>query len=232
MVVWNARGLGGRRAFLMLKQLVEELKPSILFICESKVLCKIACKWTSYLNFVGCVGVDPSGTRGGLLLYWNGNVNVVLRSYSRSHIDVNVCWETLMWRFTRCYGPSKYDNRKPFWDLLRKLHSLRNIEDECWVLGGDFNEIMYENEKKGGGKRRGNVDNNLYYCCRNIGVNNIITMGPKFTWTNKRRGSGNVKERLDRFVVNQNSRKVFPFARAMNCGYFGSDHRAIKLSLN
>lgn len=91
---------------------------------------------------------------------------------------------------------------------------------------------MYENEKKGGCKRRCNIDNNFYDCCINIGVNNIITSGPKFTWTNKRRGSGNVKERLDRFVVNQQWRKVFPYARAMNCGYFGSDHRAIKLTLN
>lgn len=103
-VVWNARGLGGRRACLMLQHMVAEIKPSVLFICESKVPCKIASKWTSSLNFVGCLGVDPSGTKGGLLLYWNSNVNVVLRSYSMSHIDVNVCWVDLkiywvLWSF-------------------------------------------------------------------------------------------------------------------------------------
>lgn len=235
-VVWNARGLGGRRAFLMLQHMIAELKPSILFICESKVRCKIASKWTSkwtsLLNFAGCLGVDPIGTKGGLLLYWKSNVNVVLRSYSTCHIDVNVCWESMSWRFTGCYGPYKYEERKVFWELLMKLYSLRNNENESWVIGGDFNDIMYENEKKGGIKKKSHVDNNFYYCCRSIGVNNLVTSGPKFTWTNKRKGDGNVKERLDRFMVNQAWRKIFPYAKALNCGYFGSDHRVIKLTMN
>lgn len=111
MVVWNARGLGGRRAFLMLQHLVAELKPSVLFICESKIRCNIASKWSSSLCFVGVIGVDPVGTKGGLLMFWNKNLDVMLRSYSKCHIDVNVSWESISWRFTGCYGPYKYDER-------------------------------------------------------------------------------------------------------------------------
>lgn len=75
-------------------------------------------------------------------------------------------------------------------------------------------------------------NDNMYDCCRYIEFYNLFTSGPKFTWTNKRRGMDNVKERLDRFLANDEWRKVFPNAKAMNCGYFGSEHRAIKLMLN
>lgn len=67
--IWNARGLGGRRAFLKLQQLVSDLRPLILFVSESKVTCKRAYCWLHVLNFHGVVGVDPIGSRGGLLLF-------------------------------------------------------------------------------------------------------------------------------------------------------------------
>lgn len=64
-IVWNARGLGGNRAFIMLKQLVAELKPLVLFVSESKIHCNRAYNWLHALNFVGVVGSNPVGTKGG-----------------------------------------------------------------------------------------------------------------------------------------------------------------------
>lgn len=89
-VYWNARGSGGKRAFLLIQHLVVELKPSLLFVSDVKVLCKSATGWLSALNMYDVFGVDPRGNRGGLLLFWNRNINVSLRSYSFAHIDVDV----------------------------------------------------------------------------------------------------------------------------------------------
>lgn len=94
-MVWIARGLGGRRAFLMLQRLGAELKPLLLFISKIRISCKVARKWLSVLNFYGLYGVDAKGTRGGLLLFWHNNISVSLRSYFFNHIDVNVVWDSL-----------------------------------------------------------------------------------------------------------------------------------------
>lgn len=133
-VVCNARGLGGNRAFLLLRQLVADLKPLILFICESKIHCNRAYKWLSALNFYGVVGANPIGTKGGLLLFWNKNVDVSLHSFFSNHIDDSINWESLHWRFTGCYAPAKPEERVAFWDLLIKLWKLRQADDEPWVI--------------------------------------------------------------------------------------------------
>lgn len=232
-IVWNARGLGYKRAFLMLQQMVEDLRPLLLFICESKISCNIARNWFSKLRFNHVFGVDAKGTKGGLLLFWCDNVNVLLRSYSSSHIDVSVGWESFSWRFTGCYAPSIPEERVAFWNLLGKLYNLRSDDYECWLLGGDFNDIMYSSEKRGGNNWRKKLEQNgLYNCCSRIGVKFVDTLGPKYTWTNNRKGRYNIREKLDRFMANERWSLLFPKACARNCGFYGSDHRVIKLLLN
>lgn len=231
--MWNARRLGSRRAFLLLQQLVEELRPLLLFVAETKVSSKIARTWLSGLRFNYVFGVDSNGTKGGLLLFWSNKLNVSLRSYSHSHIDVNIFWESLNWRFTGCYAPSTPNERMAFWSLLIKLHKLINSDNEKWLLGGDFNDIMFDSEKKGGNNKRSTyTGDNLYCCCTHIKVKNVTTIGPKFTWSNKRKGTNNIKQKLDRFLANSNWFDQFPKTLATNCGFFGSDHRAVKISLN
>lgn len=86
-IIWNARGLGNRRAFSSLQRLVWDQKPALLFISESKIRSCIASRWKCVLNFSGFFGVDAVGRSGGLLLFWTDAINVSLRSYSVGHID-------------------------------------------------------------------------------------------------------------------------------------------------
>lgn len=197
-VIWNARGLGCKRAFLLLQQLVADLRPLLLFVCESKIPCKTANWWLSSLHFDHVFGVDAKGSKGGLLLFWNNKIDVSLHSYSLSHIDVSVVWESINWRFTGCYAPSIPEERLAFWELLFKQYKRRNNDCELWLLGDDFNDIMFDSEKRGGIKKKRGSTNNLYNYCKHIKVYNVTTIGPKYTWNNKRRGRNNIRERLDR----------------------------------
>lgn len=88
-IVWNTRGLGNKRAFRSLQRLVLEHRPILLFISESKISCQLGLCWKSLLGFSGCLGVDSVGRSGGLLLFWNNEINVCLRSYSIGNIDCN-----------------------------------------------------------------------------------------------------------------------------------------------
>ncbi|KAL8545603.1 hypothetical protein ACS0TY_005654 [Phlomoides rotata] len=59
---------------------------------------------------------------------------------------------------------------------------------------------------------------------QDIGVKDVKTKGPKYTWCNKRTGRGRIMERVDRFMANQDWMKTFPDAQAWNLGYYGTDH--------
>ncbi|KAL5788182.1 hypothetical protein ACOSP7_005131 [Xanthoceras sorbifolium] len=63
------------------------------------------------------------------------------------------------------------------------------------LCGGDFNEILFSSEKKRGSDKA---------------ISDLGFSGDSMTWNNKRRGVGNVQERLDRFLANSQWKLMFP----------------------
>lgn len=51
-----------------------------------------------------------------------------------------------MWQFTGFYGNPKSSARLHSWALLSHLSSINQLPK---IIGGDFNEILYQKEKKG-----------------------------------------------------------------------------------
>lgn len=100
------------------------------------------------LGFTGCFGVDVVGKSGGLLLFWNNEINVSLRSYSVGHIDYMVCFSDICWHFTRIYGNLIPHLRRFSWDLLRKLQAVPHVGSSAWLVGGDFNELFFSLKKE------------------------------------------------------------------------------------
>ncbi|KAK5783614.1 hypothetical protein PVK06_038123 [Gossypium arboreum] len=98
-------------------------------------------------GFGNGVEVNSEGSRGGLCLAWRLGVSVILRSYSKRYIDVDIEDSELgvKWRFTGFYGSPYAQDRNDSWDVLR---SLKVADDIPWFICGDFNEIMYGSEKK------------------------------------------------------------------------------------
>ncbi|KAA3474501.1 Exo_endo_phos domain-containing protein [Gossypium australe] len=70
--------------------------------------------------------------QGGLSLGWREGINITLKSYSKSHIDMVVEEEdgAKNWRFTGFYGEPNGNNLP-------------------WLVAGDFNEILFSFEKQG-----------------------------------------------------------------------------------
>jgi len=72
LISWNIRGLNGPRKGRLLKNMLMQEKPSILFLqetkCSSVTLEKIAAKvWPSGL----VAAVDAQGASGGLAILWD-----------------------------------------------------------------------------------------------------------------------------------------------------------------
>ena len=74
----------------------------------------------------------------------------------------------------------------------------------AWVIAGDFNEPLLDEDKFGG--RTISIDRSLFFKDY-LDKCNMIDFGfsgPRFTWTNGIELSALIQERIDRFFVNPN----------------------------
>lgn len=218
-ICWNARGLGNPRAFRALKNLVQTRNPQILFISETKCDGRVTDRIKNACKFEGCFTVNSSGAKGGLCLLWKEKEMVSITSFSNNHIDCAVKWNGINWRFTGLYGFPEKGQKSLTWDLIRRLNTTGN---EPWLIGGDLNEILSNEEKYGGPMRdRKCIDD----------FRNCIDPSDIFTWHGNRRGI-HIKERLDRYLCNPNFDSLFHYAGTRNLDWLFSDHKPIEIVLD
>lgn len=87
---WNCQGMGLPWKVQFLKDIVTQEKPKFIFLCETisnkTKMEAIRIK----LGFEGMFVVEPVGRSGGLVMLWRDSEDISLRSWSHSHIDVEV----------------------------------------------------------------------------------------------------------------------------------------------
>ena len=169
-------------------------------------------------------------TRGGLALYWPEDMNVDVQTFSARHIDAIIeLGVNDAWQFTGFYGDPETANRESSWSLLRLLSQRSNLP---WVCIGDFNEILFAEEKQGWlirpERQMQGFRDALDYCrLRDLGFNGFL-----YTWCNRRPGGQNVWIRLDREVASVEWILRFPTARIHHLDAFHSDHKSLLLCSN
>lgn len=94
--------------------------------------------------------MDVIGKKGGLLLFWKEIVNLSILSYSNGHIDRCVFNIPHPFYFTCFYGNPEHCNYSLSWSLIDKIVITHANSNFGWLVGGDFNEILYDRDKKGG----------------------------------------------------------------------------------
>lgn len=180
------------------------------------------------MGFKGCFVVPRNVTAGGLALFWDESVSVVVKTFSSSHIDVVV--EDVgggnPWRVTGFYGHPEYGRRRDSWELLK---SLGNQSALPWVCCGDFNEIVESSEKEGGLLRPDWQMRQFRDALADAGLSTLPSTGARFTWKGRRHGVGWIKERLDRFVANGEWLAMFPLVCCQTIVSSASDHFPILL---
>ncbi|KAG8493539.1 hypothetical protein CXB51_011042 [Gossypium anomalum] len=105
-LLMNVRGLGQPRTVRRLKNKLRQVMPQVLFLMETKVTSKRIGAIRRKCRFGHGIDVDAVGTRGGLSLGWREGLNLTLKSFSKSRIDMEVEEESGrdIWRFTGFYG--------------------------------------------------------------------------------------------------------------------------------
>ncbi|KAG2707872.1 hypothetical protein I3760_05G166100 [Carya illinoinensis] len=102
--------------------------------------------------------------------------------------------------------------------------------EEGWGVIGDFNEILFNDEKVGGNTR----NENLMRSFRNtLEEGNLFDLGwkrNKFTWCNRHEDESFTKERLDRALANPRWKSNYSEVSVETLPAICSDHSPILLS--
>lgn len=127
------------------------------------------------------------------------------------------------------YGPTPSLLKRQVWLELDGI--LNRLSSDFWILGGDFNVLLRDFDKKGGsGKALQSQKDFQNFVDRNYLIE-LHTSNGCFTWTNRRKDFCSIAEKLDRFFFKGNL-GAFPFTLGCKINFgAGSDHFPIQLDI-
>lgn len=173
--------------------------------------------------------VEGKGIGGGLAVLWRKEILFTLQSFSKHHIDGTIEDERGRWWWTGFYGHPETSKRKETWALLRQLHSKYQLP---WILSGDFNEILWQNEKQGMNARAYWQIQNFWDVIANCGFEDLGFEGFEFTWLKNTTAPLMVCEQLERCFANKCWIDLFPKVKGVHLASHVSDHITILLDTN
>ncbi|GMI85864.1 hypothetical protein HRI_002255700 [Hibiscus trionum] len=230
LISWNVRGLGKPRTVRRLRRKLKEANPLIVFLIETKLSSVKMDRVRRKCGYLCGIDVASQGRSGDLSLAWKPECNVVLRSYSNRHIDVIITNEDgSSWRCTGFYGAPETHMRDEAWRVLRSLDDSHGCP---WLVIGDFNEILFASEKRGGLLRSERQMTSFRNVLEDCSLSDIGYRGRWFTWQKGVNSAGHVRERLDRGVANSEWWESYPNFSLTHLAHTFSDHCPLLLDTN
>ena len=180
------------------------------------------------LGFYNIDSVDPKGKKGGLVVGWKNGVDIEITYKCCNMMNGLVFSDPLYepWLISFVYGPPNRNNRGPFWEAVEKVSESFG---GGWLCIGDFNHVFSQANKKGGKSVASSSSGGPNEVIEKNGLIDINFSGNPYTWSNRREGLANIKERLDRAFANDRWRLIFPRAAVLNLPSLSSDHSPIVL---
>ncbi|CAM8897571.1 unnamed protein product [Rhodiola kirilowii] len=226
IISWNVRGVNGAKKQRSIRRLKQHLQPDMLFLQETK-LGKMEGKTVSLLwgkEHVQWSSVEAVGRSGGLIIMWSPEFfYLTAESKGRGFIHlrgkVRVGEKETEMNFINVYAPFTEKDK-----LLREeLMEVRISNGGGLILGGDFNAVLHEEERRGSAFNGKEADQ-FFEFIQAMGVMDMPLVGRKFTWSNKFGAS-----RLDRFLVSPEVVSMCPNLKQWGLSKDLSDHAAIAL---
>ncbi|XP_042954649.1 uncharacterized protein LOC122291063 [Carya illinoinensis] len=227
---WNCRGLGNPQTVQILDVLIKEKKPDLVFLMETKLSYTKASRISKRFRFQGSVVVEAVGRGGGLMLMWKEESLAELINYSQHHINVSIWDESISkrWLLTCFYGHPVSSLRDKTWSLLASFKPA----DGGWGVIGDFNEVLFSDEKEGGKARSELLMRQFRGVMEEGRLCDLGWVGNKFTWNNCHEDESFTKERLDRAIANVEWKSLYPVHSVETLPAICSDHSPILLNFS
>ena len=182
--------------------------------------------------FDGFLCTNTIGFAGGIWILWKRDavdVELLCATEQELHVSAKVRGSNSLWLLSVIYASPRRSENRILWENLKIIASMQSLP---WVMIGDFNDILYSDEKWGGGNSPSNSRMAEFRNC--INDCNMIDLGfsgPKFTWSNCHDITSLIMERLDRAIANPNWRILFSKASVSHLTRTHSDHCPILLTL-
>ncbi|XP_059310607.1 uncharacterized protein LOC132061950 [Lycium ferocissimum] len=126
------------------------------------------------------------------------------------------------------YAKCDAGERLKLWD---NLYHLASSIDQLWLVGGDFNVILSEEEKLGGLPVTLNECEDFAFCINSCDLFDMGFKGSPYTWWNGRTTGDCIFKRLDRVVVNQQFQNMFANIEVEHLSRIESDHTPLMFKL-
>ncbi|XP_026435839.1 uncharacterized protein LOC113333629 [Papaver somniferum] len=134
------------------------------------------------------------------------------------------------WLFTGYYAsPYETKNKIESWNKLESTSTKNSLP---WLVIGDFNSILHDNEKYSTQPLDSAEANIFSNKILDLDLNDLGTVGCPFTWSNKRSDPSLTEQRLDRGLTTEFWILLYPNSTISNLLAIGSDHHPIFLNPN
>ena len=187
VIAWNCRGLWSSLAVQTLTVEVRTKHPLLVFLSKTKAEVSRIKGIQNKIDFRQGITIPSDGQSGGLALLWREGTNVRFKSYSNSHINVEIHENSSLtpWHATRFYEQPDAARRFSPWQLLEVLKGQSQL---LWVVFGDFNEITHSDETLGEPERDTGQVREFRECLSKFGLNDLGFVGQRYNWCNGRYG--------------------------------------------
>ncbi|XP_074278070.1 uncharacterized protein LOC141601676 [Silene latifolia] len=221
----NYRGLDNPSAVSGLRNLIRRESPAIVFLCETKLGSRDMRKVINKIDGYDGLMVDSVGRSGGSAFLWRAEVKCTFRGASDHYMDFDVEIGGIVWRCTWFYGWPAVQDRHLSW---RQLRLLAGDSTGPWLCIGDYNEVLYFSEMKGGPRVQWQM-NNFRDAVDEVGLRDLQFQGYECTFDNGQEGDNNRQSRIDRAMITESWSEIYPFAKLFHLDREWSDHAPIKV---
>ncbi|XP_070014337.1 uncharacterized protein [Nicotiana sylvestris] len=208
LFVWNCRGSNNAEFRRQFRSLLNNYKPALVALLETCIHDHTVFK--NDFNFSHMEQVESQGISGGIVLLWNADlvlVDELTMTTQEVHCMVQVLPNPTKRLLFSIYANNSVHSRSLLW------HNLKCVYDSYkgpWLVGGDFNEVIRQNEKFGGNPINNSRVDAFAKCLNYCNLLHLGFKGSRYTWTNKRRNGNIIIERLDRILAKSDSLQIYP----------------------
>lgn len=148
VLFWNVQGAASpafRRSFL---SIVKIYQPNMVVLLEPRISGFKSDNFIKRSGFDRSHRVEALGFSGGIWILWKDlfTVEITFNHKQFIHFKVSENDSLLSW-ISVVYASPIPCLRKQLWD---NLESLASMVRGPWIVGGDFNSMLFASEKKGG----------------------------------------------------------------------------------
>ncbi|XP_058726099.1 uncharacterized protein LOC131597415 [Vicia villosa] len=203
IVSWNVRGLNKGIRNREISSRLSKLNPDIAILVETRVKKdkavnirkKLGGQWHYLDNY-------DNHANGRVWIMWDNNkvdIKSICSSEQMIHCAVYDKNDNFQHWLTAIYADNKLDRRRKLWKEIEQINS---TQQGPWCLMGDYNNVMYTDDRIGGKEIHDGEFCDLVNMMNNCGLADLDKIGDKYTWSNKH-VTGTIYSCIDRALANK-----------------------------